>query len=219
MRARVKDKSKVVVASLTLRVGAGCNGICRTECQLIPGILSYLPFDLTLNLKSLRLGLELDLLLTSLFKVFLGAPCCIARHIMPKSNKNKRKKPVTTTPGPSRLTSAPSGASSNPAATRKVIRRFHVLLKRQAHLKRILETPSAAKNAPDVQDELASVEQEMERMGGLAAYQRMSTIGQGNDRGGGSEKVFVEWLLKLGERDRRSNTGTKMQYAVISIII
>jgi len=35
-------------------------------------------------------------------------------------------------------------------------------------------------------------------MGGLEAYQRMSAIGQGKDRGGGSEKVLVEWLHELG---------------------
>lgn len=136
---------------------------------------------------------------------------------MPKNNKNKRKKPVTTPPGPSSSTSASSGASSNPAATRKVIRRFHVLLKRQAQLKRTLKNLSSANDTSDLQDELDSVEQEMERMGGLAAYQRMSTIGQGNDRGGGSEKVFIEWLQKLGENERRSSMGSKLQYVTIRL--
>ncbi|KAJ3965885.1 putative methyltransferase-domain-containing protein, partial [Lentinula raphanica] len=51
--------------------------------------------------------------------------------------------------------------------------------------------------------ELLNVEKEIEDLGGLKAYQRMSVIGQGSDRGGRSEKVLVGWwrdmeLHKLG---------------------
>jgi hypothetical protein len=35
-------------------------------------------------------------------------------------------------------------------------------------------------------------------MGGLEVYQRMSTIGQGDDRGGGSHKVLISWLKEMG---------------------
>ncbi|KAL0947317.1 hypothetical protein HGRIS_013436 [Hohenbuehelia grisea] len=53
--------------------------------------------------------------------------------------------------------------------------------------------------------ELAEVEHEIERLGGLAAYQRMSSIGQGMDRGGGSEKVFISWLRELGVHEHCKN--------------
>ncbi|KAH8100943.1 putative methyltransferase-domain-containing protein [Cristinia sonorae] len=122
---------------------------------------------------------------------------------MPKSKRTKRKAPVTA---PSTSSAPVVQRSSNPAATRKVIRRFHVLLKRQAHIKRVLSSSSPANK--DLLVELVSVEDEMERMGGLAAYQRMSTIGQGNDRGGGSEKVLVQWLRELNVHENR--TGVKL---------
>jgi len=48
-------------------------------------------------------------------------------------------------------------------------------------------------------------------MGGLEAYQRMSSIGQGNDRGGGSEKVFIEWLTELGVPQALKETGKKLR--------
>lgn len=46
--------------------------------------------------------------------------------------------------------------------------------------------------------ELRDVEREMESMGGLGVYQRMSSIGQGKDRGGGSERVLIGWLKGMG---------------------
>ncbi|KAF8556895.1 hypothetical protein OG21DRAFT_1475757 [Imleria badia] len=81
--------------------------------------------------------------------------------------------------------------SSKPHTTRTVIRRFHVLLKKQRQLEK---NTSSAANAKELQD----VELEIEQLGGLAAYQRMSSIGQGTDRGGGSEKVLIEWLVGRG---------------------
>jgi len=42
------------------------------------------------------------------------------------------------------------------------------------------------------------VNREIEKLGGLAAYQHMSCIGQSSDRGGGSEKVLIEWLKQMG---------------------
>ncbi|OSX64938.1 hypothetical protein POSPLADRAFT_1135259 [Postia placenta MAD-698-R-SB12] len=105
---------------------------------------------------------------------------------MPKARKNTRKAPITHGE-----VAAPAGSSSNPAATRAVIRRFHVLLKRKAQLEK---APGDARTA----QALADVKHEIESLGGLKAYQRMSTIGQGNDRGGGSEKIFVGWLQDIG---------------------
>ncbi|KAH7889948.1 putative methyltransferase-domain-containing protein [Phlebopus sp. FC_14] len=111
---------------------------------------------------------------------------------MPKARK---KQPITSTGR-----HAPS-SSSNPHATRTLIRRFHVLLKKQRQLQDQKNTP----NTSNLQ-QLHDVEQEIEDMGGLAAYQRMSDIGQGSDRGGGSEKVLIKWLSGFGH-SRGDNTG------------
>lgn len=48
-------------------------------------------------------------------------------------------------------------------------------------------------------------------MGGLEAYQRMSTIGQGSDRGGGSEKVFIGWMNELSVCEKFTETKEKMR--------
>lgn len=58
---------------------------------------------------------------------------------------------------------------------------------------------------------LVHVEREIEELGGLAAYQRMSSIGQGDDRGGGSEKVLISWLREMGMASGVS--GSKLRYA------
>ncbi|KAF9504590.1 hypothetical protein BS47DRAFT_660044 [Hydnum rufescens UP504] len=50
---------------------------------------------------------------------------------------------------------------------------------------------------PKAREKLDQVRKEMERIGGLKVYQEMSSIGQGSDRGGGIEKVLVEWLPGL----------------------
>lgn len=92
-------------------------------------------------------------------------------------NTRKKKTPVTTQKHHS--------SSSNPNTTRTLIRRFHVLLKKQRQLER---------NGRDAKD----VKQEIEQLGGLATYQRMSSIGQGKDRGGGSEQVLIRWLIGMG---------------------
>ncbi|KAH7927749.1 nucleolus protein [Leucogyrophana mollusca] len=99
---------------------------------------------------------------------------------MPKARK--KKTPITTSENPA--------SSSNPQSSRTLIRRFHVLLKQQQQLKHAGTNPANAKA-------LADVEHEIEELGGLPAYQRMSSIGQGNDRGGGSEKVLITWLQEM----------------------
>ncbi|KAG8727809.1 hypothetical protein FRC12_022205 [Ceratobasidium sp. 428] len=96
--------------------------------------------------------------------------------------KRKSKTPITKS-----STSKPSLDSAKPKSTRTLIRRFHVLLKRRA----VLQKQQAAQ-------ELQSVESELEALGGLEVYQDMSAIGQGKDRGGGSEVVLIEWLKELG---------------------
>ena len=95
---------------------------------------------------------------------------------MPKARKNKRKTPVTSS-GSSDL---PAGtASRRPQATRTIIRRFHVLIKRQKQLQHLLQDGDAKGSGPltSARAELTEVEREIEELGGLAAYQRMSTIG------------------------------------------
>lgn len=92
---------------------------------------------------------------------------------MPKATR--RKFPVTL--------AGTHGSSSTPRASRTVIRKFHTLLKQQ-------------KSAQG--DALTNVNREIEKLGGLEAYQRMSCIGQSSDRGGGSEKVLIGWLKQMG---------------------
>jgi 25S rRNA (adenine2142-N1)-methyltransferase len=91
-------------------------------------------------------------------------------------------------------------ATSKSQSGRNVIRRFHVLIKREAQLKSII-SPSATQT-----EELANIRLEIEELGGLQRYQRMSTAGQSSDRGGGSEKIFIEWMkeLKLHIRETRT---------------
>lgn len=106
----------------------------------------------------------------------------------------KRKVPVTvaSTSSASAEGRRKRPSSASPEASRAIIRRFHVLLKRKAQLEK------AARPAPS---ELAKVRAELEDMGGIEEYQRMSNIGQGDDRGGGSEKIFIAWL-RARERHR-----------------
>ncbi|KAI0797744.1 putative methyltransferase-domain-containing protein [Abortiporus biennis] len=115
---------------------------------------------------------------------------------MPKQKSKRRKTPITS----SQTTShSGSSSSSNPASTRTVIRRFHVLIKRKSQLEKQLQSGFASNDSQvNTKTELASIEEEIEELGGLETYQRMSSIGQGNDRGGGSEKVFIEWLNEVG---------------------
>jgi len=118
---------------------------------------------------------------------------------MPKARRNKRKVPITVTKKTGNAVGGPSG-SSKPAATRAAIRRFHVLNKRQTQLQRFLEGDGneLSKQARNAREELEAIEQEIADMGGLEAYQKMSVIGQGNDRGGGSERQLFEFLEELG---------------------
>lgn len=61
----------------------------------------------------------------------------------------------------------------------------------------------------------------MEEMGGLAVYQRMSTIGQGKDRGGGSESILIGWLDELGIRNEVTRCaeegGSRLRYVLLSV--
>jgi 25S rRNA (adenine2142-N1)-methyltransferase len=63
---------------------------------------------------------------------------------------------------------------------------------------------------------LANVDRDIDELGGLAAYQRMSSIGQGNDRGGGSEKVLILWLREMGMPSGESSS--KLRYTFPDIL-
>ena len=131
---------------------------------------------------------------------------------MPKARRHKRKAPVTAPAAPSDHAQQPSGSSSRPQATRTTIRRFHVLLKRQAQLRDASARGEGNAALAAAAAELADVEREIEGLGGLAAYQRMSAIGQGKDRGGGSEKVFIAWMRELGVPDGVKEGGARMRW-------
>lgn len=107
---------------------------------------------------------------------------------MPKGRK--RKLPISE----STITDS---SSSKPRASRKIIRKFHTLTKAQAHLK------NKPQLSPSEEGELARINEEIEKLGGLKSYQQMSAIGQSNDRGGGTEKVFIGWLKDLGVHQGR----------------
>jgi 25S rRNA (adenine2142-N1)-methyltransferase len=108
-----------------------------------------------------------------------------------------RKEPITRT-GQARI-----GKSST--ATQATISRFHTLLKRQAQLKSKLESACSSKSV----QELAEVEREMEDLGGLAAYQEASILGQDETRGGDTSKLLVTWLKELNIRPAQE--GSKLR--------
>ncbi|KAJ7632242.1 nucleolus protein [Roridomyces roridus] len=97
--------------------------------------------------------------------------------------RRRKKQPVTTT--------ATSGAK--PKSSRTVIRKFHVLLKQKHQLE---HKQSDGKT-------LADIDLQIDQLGGLESYQRMSAIGQGSDRGGGSERVAIPWLKEVHASSRR----------------
>ena len=130
---------------------------------------------------------------------------------MPKVHK-KRKLPVTVVDHRQPLATTSTASSSRPATTRTVIRRFHVLIKRKAQLEKAISRGEASVDGLDSNTALKQVEREIEGLGGLGAYQRMSSIGQGSDRGGGSERVLIEWLKELGVHRSAKETRKRLQY-------
>ena len=107
---------------------------------------------------------------------------------MPKASKRK--------PAVTQLGAAGPSSSSKPQSSRTVIRRFHTLLKQQTQLQ-------AGSQTAHTTEQLAMIAKEIDELGGLAAYQQMSSIGQGEDRGGGSQKVIITWLKDMGYADRK----------------
>ncbi|KAF5387160.1 hypothetical protein D9615_001694 [Tricholomella constricta] len=89
-----------------------------------------------------------------------------------------------------------ANSSSSPLLSRTTIRRFHVLLKHQAQLQSVKDVDARTVQA------LADVKHQISELGGLEEYQRLSAVGQGTDRGGGSEKVLIGWLKDMGVHKR-----------------
>jgi len=106
---------------------------------------------------------------------------------MPKSRK--RKIPIVHV-------SNASIPSTNAQDCRKTIRQFHILLKRRIQF-RNAQTPNHT-------EELADIDEQIARLGGLERYQQMSILGQKEDRGGGSEKMFIGWMKELNLHQRKS---------------
>lgn len=75
------------------------------------------------------------------------------------------------------------GASLSSKATRTLIRKHHTLEKQRKQ--------ALAKGNDAAAAELA---RQIEAQGGIETYQRASLLGQGNERGGDSSKVLIEWL-------------------------
>lgn len=110
----------------------------------------------------------------------------------------KRKTPVTNN-------FIANHTSPSSKSTRTIIRQYHNLLKRRA---RLLNKPLN----DTTQHALTGIDQELNELGGLDVYQRMSTIGQGTIRGGGSEKVFIAWLREL--ELAKHLTDQKLRYGI-----
>jgi len=103
---------------------------------------------------------------------------------MPKSKK--RKQPIVSN---SALTVQTSVAAQS---CRRTIRQFHVLLKRRKQFE---------KEAEVKEEILKEIDREIEALGGLERYQQMSSLGQDEERGGGSEKIFIKWMKEFGLHD------------------
>lgn len=97
-------------------------------------------------------------------------------------SSKKRKTPVTG-----------AGAKSRPSSTktRSVIRKFHVLLKSRKKLE----------GRPSNGQDLDAIDEQINSLGGLDAYQSMSKQGQSAERGGGTETVLIDWLKDIVEGD------------------
>jgi 25S rRNA (adenine2142-N1)-methyltransferase len=118
---------------------------------------------------------------------------------MPKVRR--RKLPVT-----SFESQKPSSSTSQ--SSRTIIRRFHLLLKRRSQLQN-----SQTQDAGEYSQALGDIEDEIAHLGGLERYQRMSAVGQGKDRGGGSEEILIKWLKDLGLDDLKTRQA-KLRYAL-----
>ncbi|KDR81429.1 hypothetical protein GALMADRAFT_239318 [Galerina marginata CBS 339.88] len=96
---------------------------------------------------------------------------------MPKPKK--RKQPIVT---------GNSNTSIAAQSCRNTIREYHVLIKRRRQLENNFEEHDKS---------LKEIEYQIETLGGLERYQQLSSLGQREERGGGSEKIFIDWMKEL----------------------
>ena len=99
-----------------------------------------------------------------------------------------------------------------PTATRTAIRRFHVLIKCRAQLEKVRRGGETNLDGGEPRTTLKDVEREIEELGGLGANQRMSSIGQGSDRGGGSKRALKGWFKELGVYQTVREAKKQLQY-------
>ncbi|KAG8805471.1 hypothetical protein FRC17_005489 [Serendipita sp. 399] len=151
----------------------------------------------------------------------------------------KRKVPITVPVNSNRASpssSLPVSASSK--VTKGVIRRFHSLQKEKSRLLRKEKTSSSLVRTNPVSksqrtgdfdrhgetddgymDTIRKIDDELAKLGGLERYQAMSAIGQSHLKGGGSERVLIQWLKEIIEDDngrdkhqiRRENGVQRME--------
>ena len=103
--------------------------------------------------------------------------------LMPRLRK--RKQPIA------RVADVSPTSSTSAQSCRTVIRQFHVLLKKKRQLEQQIATGGVSPTA------VSEIDMQIKELGGLEHYQQLSVLGQSQDRGGGSEKVFIKWLKEL----------------------
>lgn len=116
------------------------------------------------------------------------------------AKKKKPKKPRPLSHGRPPVLHKPAAALSS-KATRSSIHSHHVVQKAIAQATAGGDTLTAGV----LQDQL-------EKQGGLKAYQQASIIGQSSERGGDSSKILMEWLepnLKTYKNSDQSQSGDK----------
>lgn len=85
------------------------------------------------------------------------------------------------------------------ASTRGIINKYHQLNKKKLQLqglKKQLKKGDGKKL--EIDSEVAKIEEEMEKLGGLEVYQKASLLGQDQTRGGDSSHVLLKWLKNEG---------------------
>lgn len=60
---------------------------------------------------------------------------------------------------------------------------------------------------------VAEIDQQLSKLGGLERYQQLSALGQREERGGGSEKIFIQWIKELGVHRTTHEGKGKLRYA------
>jgi 25S rRNA (adenine2142-N1)-methyltransferase len=117
------------------------------------------------------------------------------------------------------ITGKPMGQISiKPKKTRKIIRSYHELLKKQAVLKQTLQEKGQSERI-NLEKELQNVQEDLDNKGGLATYQQASIAGQGSNRGGDSSRILVSWLRGQGGHDSISlpNRSSLLEVGCLSI--